>query len=366
MLSHTINRFICSQRDLWIDLGRLESQCLRKTLDVTPITAPVYITGMARGGTTITLELLSQAESVVTHTYRDFPLLFTPYLLRRFFHFFDRFSKKTPIKTERSHKDRILITPASPESMEEVLWMSFFRKLHEPNRNNVLDENTSRPRFERFYADHIKKLMIAEDAHRYVSKANYNATRIRYLRKLFPDARFLLLVRDPLWHIASIMKQDKLFREVQEKDPAAVEHVTLTGHFEFGLGRRLINTGDEQAMAAIEADFTKGWEVEGWARYWNSIYSYLLTLLEDPALRQNLMVVHYEELCADTPGMLQKIFAFTGLSCSEETRRKMAEGITKPEYYKPAFSAEEAQTIHTITGDTYRAYDRFRTAEKAG
>ena len=44
---------------------------------------------------------------------------------------------------ERAHKDRILVTPDSPEAMEEVLWMRFFPAVHDEAASQVLDAATS-------------------------------------------------------------------------------------------------------------------------------------------------------------------------------------------------------------------------------
>ncbi len=345
-------------------LGNGESKLLTKKIAAQSIVKPVYITGLARGGTTIMLELLSQVQGVVTHTYRDFPLLLTPYTLRKFYRFFDAMSPAQWKKVERAHNDRILVTPKSPESMEEVLWMSFFKHLHEESQSNVLTERTSLPAFEQFYPVHIKKLLLAEKGTRYISKANYNVTRIRYLNKLLPDACFLLLVRDPVSHIASLMKQDKLFRETQSHDPRTLEHMQQTGHFEFGLGRRLINTGAGTEMSAIQEAFAAGKEVRGWALYWDSIYRYVASLLDYAPLAGRLQVVHYEELCADTAAMLNHVLAFCSLFADASLIQQLSEGISEPTYYKPSFTPEESAEIARITGDTYRLFDAYRQLPK--
>lgn len=365
MLSHAMNRYICSQREGWIALGNMESKLLAGKIVSQPIVKPVYITGLARGGTTIMLELLSQLQGVVTHTYRDFPLLLTPYALRKFYRFFDAMSPAQWKKVERAHHDRILVTPKSPESMEEVLWMSFFKHLHEESQSNVLTEITSLPAFEQFYQAHIKKLLLAEKGTRYVSKANYNVTRIRYLSKLLPDACFLLLIRDPVHHIASLMKQDKLFREIQTSNPKTLEHMQQTGHFEFGLGRKLINTGNAEDMRAIQEAFAAGKDVTAWALYWNSIYRYASSLLEYAPLDGRVQVVHYEELCADTAPMLNHILDFCSLFADEALLRRLSDGISEPTYYAPSFTPEEIGEIARITGDTYRQFDAHRMLKKA-
>src|SRR3546814_17544543 len=75
---------------------------------------------------------------------------------------------------------------------EEMLWMAVFGRLHDPHASAVLDAATDCPGFERFFADHMRKLLWVRRRPRYLSKANYNVTRMEYLLKLFPDARFVL------------------------------------------------------------------------------------------------------------------------------------------------------------------------------
>ena len=144
----------------------------------------------------------------------------------------------------------------------------FFRTCTTPRGSDVLGSRTSHPEFEAFYRDHIRKLMLVRGGERYLSKGNYNVTRLEYLLKLFPDARFVIPVREPVWHIASLMKQHALFCKGETRHPAALRHMRQVGHFEFGLDRRPINAGDADAVARTVAAWERGDEVEGWARYW--------------------------------------------------------------------------------------------------
>src|SRR3546814_6853228 len=79
------------------------------------------------------------------------------------------------------------------------------------------------------------------------------------LLKLFPDARFVLPLRDPAAHIASLVKQHRLFCQGERRHPAALDHMQRIGHFEFGLDRRPINVGDG-AMGEILQAFHDGEE----------------------------------------------------------------------------------------------------------
>ncbi|WP_256206685.1 sulfotransferase [Pseudomonas sp. BAY1663] len=69
--------------------------------------------------------------------------------------------------------------------------------------------------------------------------------RLGYLQRLYPDARFVLAIRDPVWHIASLIKQQRLFVAGERAEPRALEHMRRVGHYEFGLDRRPINVGDD-------------------------------------------------------------------------------------------------------------------------
>src|SRR5690606_3297213 len=100
---------------------------LRERLDPLPADRPVYVSGLARSGSTILLELLARHPELVTHRYRDFPLVLTPHAWNWFV---DRAGRADHVAKERAHRDRIKVTPESPEAFEEVLWMAFFPQLH--------------------------------------------------------------------------------------------------------------------------------------------------------------------------------------------------------------------------------------------
>ena len=119
--------FINRRRRLWTRLGNLESTLLGDRLDEVAIVRPIYVSGLARSGTTILLEMLARDPECVTHRYRDYPPVFTPWLWNRLLDFTPQ---KPAQPAERTHKDGIEVTPESPEALEEVLWMAFFDGLH--------------------------------------------------------------------------------------------------------------------------------------------------------------------------------------------------------------------------------------------
>lgn len=341
--THFLGGLVARRPRLWTKLGDLETRLLADALDGTEIRQPIYVAGLARSGTTLLLELLSRHGDVVTHRYRDFPMLHVPYAWNRFL---DRTPQLEEAPSERAHADGIVVTRDSPEAFEEMLWMGFFPDLHEAASSSVLDSGTANPEFEAFYRDHIRKLLLVRRGSRYLSKGNYNLTRLEYLLRMFPDARFVIPLRDPVWHIASLMKQHRLFCEGQRDNPRAVTHLQRAGHFEFGLDRRPINAGDTAEVERIAAAWASGAEVEGWARYWAHIHTYLADCLErNPELRQACRLVSYERLCGEPRETLRAVLEHCGLQGSDELLQGAQDRVRFPAYYRPEFTADDYEMI---------------------
>ena len=338
----------------WIKLGGLETHLVASALADLRVERPIYVTGLARSGTTILLETLARHPEVATHRYRDFPMLFTPYAWNRWLELVPR-QQEAP--AERSHGDGIAVTSESPEAFEEPLWMAFFPELHDATQSAVLDGATHHPLFERFYRDHIRKLLAVRGRRRYVAKGNYNVTRIGYLAKLFPDARFVIPVRDPVWHIASLMKQHRLFLDGQRDNPAARRHLRRVGHFEFGEDRRPIRIGDGATTAEIVALWQAGEEVRGWARYWAQVHHHIADLMErERDLRPAIRMVRYEDLCASPMATLRAVLDHCALPAREPFLSDAAGRLHQPTYYRPRFRAED---LAIIAEETAEAAGRF-------
>ena len=356
------SKLIHRYKGLWLNVGNLETRLLDERLKGVSIDRPVFVAGLARSGTTILLELISSIAGVTTHRYRDFPLIFAPWIWNWFV---DRAQTGTPEPVERAHADRIQITPESPEAMEEPLWMAFFDNLHNSRQSNVLGHDVSNPAFEMFYRDHIRKLLLLRQGDRYASKGNYNVSRMRYLLKQFPDARFVIPVRDPQTHIASLLKQHKLFEAKTRDNPRALAHLRQVGHFEFGPIRSPINTGDDATVEQVRALWESGEEVAGWARYWNLIYDFVAASLEeDAALREATLVVHFEEFCASPEVFIRRILQHCELGCNDDLIRDFASRISLPTYYKWPFSKAEQTLIdeETVSARSRMLNDRVPMA----
>jgi len=343
-------RWVTGCPRFWIRLGNFESRILGDALTTRTIHNPIYVCGLARSGSTLLLEILAAHKGTASHRYQDFPFIFTPYWWNtalKYVPFQDRSLR------ERAHGDGMMVNAASPEAMEEILWNGFFPKLHDVSTSQMLGANTTNAAFERFYREHIQKLLLVRGASRYVSKGNYNVTRMRYLLTLFPDARFIVPVREPASHIASLMRQHARFCEAGRRNPRIVRHMSASGHFEFGLGRRPIHTGNQKAVDDIRAAWAAGHEVRGWALYWNMLHDALShQLAADETLRNAVMLVPFETLCASPSETISRMTEHCRLTPDTSLSTAYAASIQHRRYYDPGFSADDQKTIAGITQKT--------------
>lgn len=338
--------------DALIQLGNIETKLLTFDIEDIEIKEPLFITGLARGGTTILLEFFnSLPQDFSAHHYGDFPFLHANYFWNRL-----RFFMPPPSqKAERAHKDGIMVNSESPEALEEILWTAFFEHLHKSGPADILDETTDNPAFEAFYRAHIQKLILLRGGRRYLAKNNYNVTRIPYLKKLFPDARFIIPVRDPVAHIYSLLKQHKLITTAQNADPRAARYMRRHGHFEFGEDFRPIYSGSDKNTTTIKKLWAKGEYLRAYSLYWRDLHDFIQTrIVDNPALKPSCRLVDYEQLCARPYDTLQSLTRFCHIEDNEEALQSWSAKIKKPDYYKIDLSAAEQNVIREITGETYK------------
>ncbi len=335
-------------RDFWVGLGRLESRVLAEELQAVAIKEPIYVCGLARSGSTLLHEIVTAHPRVASHRLKDYPLIHTPYWWRK-----ATANRPASAPRERPHADRMLINSESPDAVEEMVWMAFFPHCHDPSRSSLLGAADRHPAFETWYRAHIRKLLLVEGANRYAAKNNYHIARISYLLRLFPEARFLLPVREPASHIASLVRQQHVFAQGQRRHPRALRVMKRSGHFEFGLDRRPMHLGQGERVQKIVRFWKNGQEVRGWACYWDMVYRYLAELLAtDARVRAAVRTVRFEDLCADPGAIIRAVLDHAGLPETEPILARFAATIRPPDYYRTAFTSEELAAIREETSAT--------------
>jgi len=332
-------------KPLYLWLGQVESWFLKDELANTVVTKPVYVNALPRSGTTIISEILSQHHDTCHHQYGDFPNVFTPYWKRWL-------KQRNPVKseqyTERSHGDRIMVNQQSIDAFEEVIWQAFFKNIHQQNRCQIPDP-WQHPPFIDFYTDHIKKMILVTGQTRYICKNNYNINRMLQILDLFPDAKFIIPIRHPINHVASMLKQHNKFLQAGKHNPDIDRQLAASGHFEFGRLRELISFGDQVSEQNVLNHFE---DLMGWARYWAYYYKQVHQLINSNLqLQSSVLMFRYEDLCFDTATTLEKIFAHCALNHSNysEIQSQYENVLTVPTYYSVEFSDEQKTDIMHIT-----------------
>ncbi len=347
--------FFQKTKAVWKLLGNLETLILKDEICSIHIKNPIYIAGVARSGSTILLEMLNQHPQLTSHRYSDFPNVYTPYW-RNWLK--QRTSTKQLILQERAHKDRIKITEHSPEAIEEVLWIDFFKQLHQDDVSQILDGTTKNLKFEKFYKDHIKKLLLVRRKQRYLCKGNYNLTRLGYIQKLFPDAKFIIPVRNPVNHIASCIKQDNLYSKNLANNPRAMRYLKWAGHFEFGPNKHSIYLNNSIEFNKIKQAFETDDKVSAWAYHWNSLYKNVCSQInEDEKLKSASLFMRYEDLCNNSEESITGILLHCNIEQEtfEEIRKEYVKKLNEPSYYEAKFTQKDLCNIENICGATARS-----------
>ncbi|MGE3714354.1 MAG: sulfotransferase, partial [Alphaproteobacteria bacterium] len=206
-----------------------------------------------------------------------------------------------------------------------------------------------------FYRDHIKKILYLRKGSRYVAKANYNVTRIAYLLRLFPDARFIIPVRHPVAHVESLIRQHQRFTAAATGNPRIVSQMRAGGHFEFGPHRAPIHTGDEIRLRQVLDAWHNGDDATGYALQWSMVYDYVHALSQDPSLAQSIRIVPFETSCEHPHETLSMVFRHCRLHINDQTLTEKAAKIRSPKYH-PGLSDEQLTKIEMICGQTASYY----------
>ena len=265
--------------------------------------SPVFISGLARAGTTILMRTFYETGEFRSLTYRDMPFVLMPNIwkvLSRSFH-------KDQVAKERAHGDGIAVNFDSPEAFEEVFWRTFsaddyiFKDQLSPHIVNreVLEQ------FRQF----VTQVVSSADnpsQQRYLSKNNNNILRLGSIRKAFPDALIMVPFRDPVQQAISLLQQHTLFCVMHKRDKFSRDYMEWLGHHEFGgthrpfqfPGRCIVNDQDYKPES-----------INYWLALWINTYRYLL----DSAPKDTVFVC-FEELCLEPQKVMTSLFTMANFS----------------------------------------------------
>ncbi|MGR3762391.1 sulfotransferase (plasmid) [Roseobacteraceae bacterium NS-SX3] len=285
----------------------------------------VFVTGLARAGTTLLMRELYATGAFGSLTYADMPLVLAPNLWQAL-----GFAARRPqALKERAHGDGILVNTQSPEALDEVYWRQLSGtgyigseglSPHEPDAAAIAG-----------YRDLIRLILRRTGKTRYLSKNNNMLLRLAPLARAWPDAVFLVPLRDPLPHARSLLQQHQRFLQAGRFTRS---YMTWLAHHEFGATHRpYLFEGAPQGDASGPD-------------YWLAVWIAACRHAERAAAGQeNILLVPYEDLCTN-PEVWQAVLRRTGTAPQpmQEARAPAAER-SLPRY--GADLAAEAGVLYT-------------------
>jgi len=245
-----LHRIALSPRFMRETMFEIEKSAFLKKSKIE-VKNPVFVTGLARAGTTILLEAIHKSGEFASLSYSDMPFLMAPNLWKKI-------SKRdeSQQKIERAHGDGIMVNANSPEAFEEVFWQTLTQQDGEIQ-----------------FKDYIRLILYSYQKHRYLSKNNQNVNRIDILQKVLPDAKILIVFKDPINHASSLLKQHIEFSKAQQEDSFVKDYMDWIKHSEFGLSY--------QPITSENLSHTNPNCINHWLEQWHFLYDKLIKSYEE-------------------------------------------------------------------------------------
>jgi len=160
---------------------------------------------------------------------------------------------------------------------------------------------------------------------RFVNKHPRNSVRIGYLRRVFPDARFVHVIRDGRAVVSSIVVQTRSRARRQSRP---------MGGFCRPPGWRALLRSDLVEQSALQ---------------WQAIVRHVWE--EKPALGPDYCEVRYEELCARPREVYRTLFEFAGLPAGEAQLARIPERLEARSDWRERLTGTEIATLEKTAGD---------------
>jgi hypothetical protein len=284
----------------------------------------VFVTGLARAGTTILLRELHATGQFGSLRYADMPFVLAPNLWAGI----SRSARKDFSPVERAHGDGIAVNLDSPEAFDEVFWRVFHGKDY-IRPDGLLPHRPGLEAIAR-YRDLIRLVLRRSGKKRYLAKGNNNILRLATLAEAMPDCTFLLVIRQPLAHADSLLRQHR--RSADSTDSFRQDYIRWLAHHEFGSDHRPFRFGEPPASDPDRLEY--------WLATWLACYRELEPVAESCP---NVLVVPYEQLCSE-PRTWAALCERLGIEAAERTEiAEVPRAAPDPEDRE---LAEAAKSLH--------------------
>lgn len=303
-LLHNIALSSSIMKEFAFDLERL---LLRSRCNMNVDGQHIFISGLARSGTTILLNELHKSDQFSCLTYADMPFVMAPNIWDKMY---GTFISKSQFQKERAHGDGITINLGSPEAFEEIFWKTF-----KDEKTHQLEVITLDDDIKQKFIWFVQAVLIKNNKRRYLSKNNINFLRLNSIREMFPNAIFLVPFRNPFQHAFSLLNQHKRFSSSQKKDAFITKYMNWLGHNEFGEGY--------QAFQNKQHIFLNPNELNHWLEQWHSVYSFIYKKVQYDS--NNTLLINYDALCDAKQNIWQQLIKKININECDQPNFRLSE-----------------------------------------
>ncbi len=275
-------------------LFRIELTRHKKKLESETPQRNVYISGMARAGTTVLMQYLGQVPQFVSLSYRHMPFLFMPrtWIKMR--------SKRKLAARERAHKDGIIHSLDSYEALEEPFWRNFSGPDY--IRNGHLRKYEIDPDLHEQYTA-FRKLVAGDRI--YLAKNNNHLLRAESLSELDRESgiqsKTIIPFREPYSQAQSLLNQHQLLSEMAMEDPFVKDYMEFLVHHEFGLSHKIPVLDPEKEQPDPRGDmFSKKYWLEIWYRFYARAHQIFKA-------KEDFYFFCYEDFCKNPADSLESL-----------------------------------------------------------
>lgn len=242
----------------------------------------VFISGMARSGSTSILNVIYGTGKFSSTTYEMMPFIFSLTVSKSI----SVLNNRSHIPLERSHGDNIEVGLSSAEALDGVFWSTFFPvdTTHVQPRRVPLD-------ILQHYALFIESILYTKQSDRYLAKMNQGIDKLHSLIAYFNQSVFLIPFRQPVFQSFSLLRQHERFSNL---DWYEKKYFDWLDHFEFGEQHKGFYE-KERYVNLENAKHRTPLDVNYWLVQWLNSYTYLLKLAES---NETVIPVQYEQLAA--------------------------------------------------------------------
>jgi hypothetical protein len=298
----------------------------------------VYVTGLARAGTTVLMRSLHDSGQFASLTYDDMPFLLAPNLWAKL----SGMDKKQRAMQERAHGDGVQVDFDSPEALEEVFWRVHcgddyirpaFLQPHTPCAQTLAQLK----RYQDLVCQRHGRLQ-------YLAKNNNLILRLATMAAQQRDTTFLVVFRDPLAQARSLLQQHSRFADA---DAFTRKYMTWLAHHEFGATHRPFRFSNDDPLVRGEPE-----QLAYWVERWCDAYTYFLAVLRQG--HANVVAVSYERLC-NQPGCWIGLQRRLGLVVRASPFRALSSGDSHEAQELPALLKNQARQLYQSLDDSAAA-----------